>query len=219
MQTNNIIEYIKRNMLPEKQYKKSILMSGIITCMGLLFGFILGPLWVQLGMFMLIVFVICTVIVFNLMSKKLTLKRQLIVQTIIYANLCLQLGTLEAIIYTSEYGMDINMFLLYLPVIIIPIVLCITTSIMLKKKKKSNNKLGTIYAGIIGVISPLAGWRFSIIVNNSLSDNYTVPIILICLTIVNSAFSIGFLNIQKLYYLKKYDNTEMLSEVNLSKTN
>ena len=84
-------------------------------------------------MFMLLVFISGIISVSKFLSRELTLKRKLIIQTIIYINWFIQISLLETIIFTYEYGWQIGIALLYLPSVITPIILSLTTSIMLKK--------------------------------------------------------------------------------------
>lgn len=116
---------------------------------------------------------------------------------------------METIIFTYEYGWQIGILLLYLPSVITPIILSLTTSIMLKKECMARKTIRSSQIAIIGVSTGIVGWRIGIVLKN-LSAEYNVIIILICFTFVAAVFSIGFLNIQKLYYLHKYKKSDLM---------
>ena len=130
---NSIREYLEREMIVPQKYKQHIFVSGTLTLLWTLIGVRFGSYWFYIAMFMLLVFISGIISVSKFLSRELTLKRKLIIQTIIYINWFIQISLLETIIFTYEYGWQIGIVLLYLPSVITPIILSLTTSIMLKK--------------------------------------------------------------------------------------
>ena len=130
---NSIREYLEREMIVPQKYKQHIFVSGTLTLLWTLIGVRFGSYWFYIAMFMLLVFISGIISVSKFLSRELTLKRKLIIQTIIYINWFIQISLLETIIFTYEYGWQIGIALLYLPSVITPIILSLTTSIMLKK--------------------------------------------------------------------------------------
>lgn len=206
LQEKNIIEYINHEMFSSNEYNKFVLASGAWVILGLICGLVLGlrSLYIALVMVMIFLLSICAVLM--LKFKTLTITRKLIIQTIVCVSWFLQIVLLETIIFTTEYGWHLSILLLYLPGVLTPIIAGMVTSLIIKKQTIIFKKVRSIQLVIPGILTPLAGWRLGIILRD-INDDFTVPIILICFTFVSSVFSVGFLNIQKLYYFKKLVKT------------
>lgn len=198
-------------MIEPKNYKKYIAYSGIALFIGIWIAltFLSECLYI-LGM-MIIIFVASICIVSSFKATDLTLKKKLIIQTIIYLNWFLQFELSATMICVSEFGFNFLIILLYLPAIIISVVLCITKAHNLKKGKKFNDFPWAILTGIpvAGgiVLGRSLGGKISDFIGSVSGRSYNI-IFIVILVMLSCFFTIGVYNIQKLFYLKKYNINE-----------
>ena len=197
-------EYLNNEMILSKDYKKFVLGSGCFTFLGIAPAIFMGLYWLYIGIVMLLIFVVCVFITFRLACKELTLKSKIKIQAIIYICWYSQIGLFSAIVFIYAYGVNYNLIFLYLPSLLFCLFLFVATSIMIKTGKFSVKRNGAIKGLGFGFTAVVIGWRLASILDNSLSDDITVPIILSCFTFVNTLLSSGFLNFQKLYYLQRH---------------
>lgn len=200
-----IIEYLNTEMIATKDYRKFMLGSGLLVLWGIVPGILLRSYWIYIGIAMLLIFVICTCITFSLMSKELTLKTKIVIQSLIFVCWYFQIGLISAIIFIHEYGINYKLIFLYLPSLLVCAFLFILTSIMLQNGRFTPKINRSIQGFATGFTVAAMGWRLGSILYNTSSQAATVQIILICFTIVNTILSVGFLNFQKMYYMHKID--------------
>lgn len=207
MKQKSIEEYVKDDMIAPTNYKNQILLSGIIVFLGLWAGVISQRFFILVCMFLL--FIISFIIVLKSKTSGISLRKKLIIQTIIHFNWLLQFELLASLFFVHEFGINFGIFLLYLPAAICSIILCITKSINFKRKKTNQFKFPwAIFSTIPIALGIFGGLRTGKALNEALKTlstrSYTIVMILI-LVILSCFFSIGALNIQKMYYLKKYN--------------
>ncbi len=207
MRKDVIVEYLNSGLMARKNYKTFTLGSGFVVMWGILPGIYLKSYWLNIGIVMLLTFVVCVCIVFMLMSKDLTLKRKIKIEATIFTSWYLQFGLLCAILFIHEYGINYKLSFLYLPSLLVCILLFFLTSAMLRSEKLTFKKRISIKGLGIGVVAPLIGWRLAGLLDNSTTEDVAVPIALTCFTFVNTVISFGFLNFQKLYYLHKIERS------------
>lgn len=207
MKKDIIIEYLNREMISAKNYKKYVYSSGLLAIWGIVPGFFLGSFWLYIGVVMLLTFIICTCITLHIMSNELTLRNKIWIQTLIFVCWYFQIGSLSAVIFTYEYGVSYKLTFLYLPSLLVCLFLFVLTPIMLRNGKFTSKRSGLTQCLAVGFTAAVIGWRLGSFLDNASKQDTTVPIILVCFTFVNTALSVGFLNFQKLYYLKKVEKT------------
>lgn len=205
---NNTIlgEYIRSGVNILKSVKQ-LTMQGIAPFIFVLYtgvypGIVLGNLWIVLAIIMLITSFVLMVLIIILAHTVLTLKKRLIIHILIYFNWCFQLLMVQTQWYTAIYGFNIALLFLYIPVVIIPILLGY------RNAKKIKNGFAVSYSisqniqiGIGGMASGLIGIIIGKVFLQNVSQIMAINIVLICFSSVSALTSIGFLSIQRLYYL------------------
>ena len=126
MSRKNLIEYLKNGSIMElspKTYRILVYGSGGWSIIGLIYGLILENYWTYLSLFMLVEFFVAVTIVIVLSSRKLTIKRRLVIQLVINLSWILQISLIEIIVFTMTYGWHVCLLLLFLPIVVIPLLL------------------------------------------------------------------------------------------------
>lgn len=201
-----INEYINEDMINPAKYKNQVSFSGVVVFLGLWASVISQSFYIF--PLMLLLFIVSLIVVLKVKSSQLTLKKKLIIQTIIYFNWFLQFELLATMFFVYEFGWNFGVVLLYLPAILISITLCIVKAQNLKKGGKSKTFPWAIFATVPVALGIFGGLRSGKALNEVLKTlstrSYTIVMISI-LVIISCFFSIGAYNIQKLYYLRKYN--------------
>lgn len=204
MYIDNIANYIISGLgIPPEPKQFKLLISGpaIWSLFCFVPGSVLGGYWLLLSILMLLSSFIAMILVFRLSSKELTIKRRLILQLIIYSSYVLQFSLSEMLIFTMKYGFNIFLLLLYIPLILIPVLLGFRNSKRLRKSvifdlKQAAHSRVRITAMITGII----GMNIASFLKD-VDQNTVVIILLTGCSLLNGIFSVGFLSIQRLYYL------------------
>lgn len=222
MNINNLIEYMKLGLTikpDSKRFRRLVGASGIWTIIGFLYGIILGGYWKYIAIIMVITFLCAVVGVFVLSRQCLTIKNRLILQSIIYLSWNWQLILLETIIFTMAYGFGVHVLLLHLPSVLIPLLLGMKTAKMLKRDTPFSSKPITLSKiRLTGGMAGIIGMNFVAVFKN-MSQSTAIVIAVVCCVILNSIFSFGFLYLQRLYYLFKYEKLGMLPKEFFSNNN
>ena len=132
-----INEYINEDMINPAKYKNQVSFSGVVVFLGLWASVISQSFYIF--PLMLLLFIVSLIVVLKVKSSQLTLKKKLIIQTIIYFNWFLQFELLATMFFVYEFGWNFGVVLLYLPAILISITLCIVKAQNLKKRRKIEN--------------------------------------------------------------------------------
>lgn len=214
MNINNVIEYIKSGLgfVPEpKLFRKLGSGSGILTFLvGLIPGIVLGGYWMLISIIMIVSFLITMIVVYVLSAKELTVKNRLILQVIICLSWIWQMSLLVTMFYTMAYGINIYLFLLNIPTILIPLLLSVKASKKLKKDTPFNSReISHSHIRITGSMTGIIGMNLAAIFRN-VGQNTAIIIVLSSLLFLTYLFSFGLLSIQRLYYLYKLDKLGML---------
>lgn len=209
---NNVKRYVENGttLMSSKDYRFLVLGGSCWSLVGLGYGLILKGCFQSIALIMITIAVVLISLTFIFSIKKLTLKKRLILDTIIVANWVLQMSLLMAIIYIKSYGVNLYMILLYIPIVLFPIVFGFKTAKNLKKDFSISNKS----AGRRGLNSASLALLFGgvcLLLNiKHIPENIVVSVCLICLLFATAFLSIGFLSIQQLYYLFKLGKWEKL---------
>lgn len=196
--------------LSPKTYRILVYGSGGWSIIGLIYGLILENYWTYLSLFMLVEFFVAVTIVIALSSRKLTIKRRLVIQLVINLSWILQISLIEIIVFTMTYGWHVCLLLLFLPIVVIPLLLGVRISIMLKKGNYISKKIKTNSLALGGTITGLIGMNFGAVFRN-IEQGMAIILTLLVMLSLNCIFSMGLLYIQKLYYLIKYEKVGVLS--------
>lgn len=196
--------------LSSKTYRILVFGSGGWSIIGLIYGLILRNYWIYLSLFMLVEFFVAATIVIALSSRKLTIKRRLIIQIVINLSWILQISLIEIIVFTITYGWHVCLLLLFLPIAVIPLLLGVRISRMIKNGNYISKKITTNSLGLGGMMTGLIGMNFGAVFRN-IEQGKAIIFTLLVMLFLNCIFSMGLLYIQKLYYLLKYEKAGVLS--------
>lgn len=204
MESNNYAEYIYAGLgIAPKFFIKFAFTPLLLTiCAGIVPGVVMGGFWLAVSIIMLVSATALGVVVCICSLRKLTIQNRLLIQTFIYVNWILQYLLVEIMLFTISYGFKIQLFLLFLPVIFIPIGVGMRNAQRLKKNtpyyaRRFFDKIGYSGGWTAVVGAGLAGF---------INEKHAVIVILISVTFLVSLFSLGLLSIQRLYYLRKLKN-------------
>ena len=220
MNRKNLTEYLKNGFIMNsspKIYRSLIYGSGGWSLIGLIYGIILKKYWILISLFMVLAFFAAITIVIVLSFGKLTIKKRIIIQTIINLSWVLQISLMEIIIFTMTYGWCVWLLLLFLPTIVIPLSLGIIIHIRLKKDSYISKKITNSSFALVGAMTGLIGMNFGAIFRN-IEQSEAIILTLIIMLLINGIFSIGLVDIQKLYYLFKYEKVFVFLEDSFEKT-
>lgn len=213
MDRMNLMEYLESGLIRDsspKIYRTLVSGSGGWTLIGLIYGLVLKNYWIYLSVFMLVAFLVAATIVIVLSSRKLTIRRRLVIQTVISISWVVQISLIEIIIFTMAYGWHICLLLLFFPTILIPLLLGIRTSRMIKKEGYISKKITASSLTLTGTMTGLIGMNFGAIFRN-IEQREAIILTLLVMLLLNCIFSIGLLYTQKLYYLFKCEKLGILS--------
>ena len=207
MNSDNVYKYIYTGSMfneDERLYRKTCFGPFLLTLLtGLTPGGILKGFWPFLSLAMAVVSLACGIAVMVLASDFLTVKKALRLDVIIIGTWVFDLSILELMYFTMWKGFTPWILLINLPVVFVPLFAGIKTHRAIKKpdynpKKiaKSNRKTSFFSYGILGMI-------FARIFRN-VEQSVAIIVVLSCFSIVNGFMSMGFLSLQKLYYIKKF---------------
>ncbi len=207
MNSDNVYQFISTGSMfneDERLYRKTCFGPFLLTLLaGLTPGGILKGFWPFLSLAMALVSLACGISVLILATDFLTVKEALRLDVIIFGTWVFDLSILELMYFTILKGFTPWVLLINLPVVLIPLFAGIRTHRALKKpdynpKKtaKSNRKTSFFFYGILGI-------TFGAIFRN-VDQSVAIIIVLSCFSIVNGIMSMGFLSLQKLYYIKKF---------------
>jgi hypothetical protein len=205
------MKYVNSHIIAEKkEHRKRILGPTIIAfIIGLVPGLILKGKWLFLSVLMISIAIIALISVFIISSKPYGLKKSLLLDFITCVAWITEISFSETVIFTMWKGFHVSLILLYLPVIIIPLLVAIKTYKVLKKNSEYNPKqILHSKVRINGMFFGIVGMNFAIIFKDA-EQNIAIVAFLICFTFLNCVMSMGLLTVQKLYYISKYNMTEI----------
>ena len=178
----------------------------VVLCTGLFPGIMLGDYWLILSIVMLLTSFVLMVTIIIIARTALTLKKRLIIHILIYFNWCFHFLMIETQWFTVSYGFNPVLILLYIPVIIIPVMLGRRNSKRIKKGASVSYPVSqNIGVGMGGLASGVIGIIIGKLFLQNVSNNVAINVVLICFSCVSSLLSIGFLSVQRLYYLQKLE--------------
>lgn len=204
---NNIFQFVSTGSIfgnEKKTYRKNSIAPVLLTLMaGTIPGIILKKHWIYMTFALWIISIICSLTVFFISSKEITLKRCLWMDVCIFGAWVLDLSLLELMYLTIWKDFTPWFLLLLLPVIFVPLFSGIKIHKTLKKSEYGSKKNAKSNIKTIGVLSGILGMNFAAIFRN-VDQSTALVIVLLCLCILNAFMSLGMLSLQKLYYIKKY---------------
>lgn len=105
--------------------------------------------------------------------------------------------------FTMLYEFSAFLFILYVPIILVPVLLGIKCAREIHKNTTYNpQNIAHSRFLLSGIFTGVAGMNFAAIFRN-MEQSTAVVIVLICFTFVNSVLSVGLLSLQRLYFLIK----------------
>lgn len=215
MNIQNLIQYIKMGLTMKASVSSYLSLTCIPIILTVLF---LSPAMMIRGYFlttvliMLTISIIAFIAVFFFSKKRLTVKRRIIIQSIIYLDFVCQFVLLGSFFFMTSYKSGIGLILFNLPPILVPLIMGIITHCTLKSEKPlQRKKTAPIGFGISGAISGILGITIGKILSALGQDVMTV-IGLSCFMLLNGILSIGLLYFQRLYYMFKYEKLGLISE-------
>ena len=211
MNPDNVYKYIYTGSMfneDEKLYRKTCFGPLLLTLLGgLTPGGILKGFWPFLSLAMAVVSLACGIAVFVLASDFLTVKEALRLDVITTVAWVFDFSILNIMCFTMLKGFTPWVLLINLPVVLIPLFVGIIIYRALKKPDynpkataKSNLKF-SFFSSFFSYIS------LSIVldrISTNVEQRTAIIIVLLCFSIVNVFMSLGFLSLQKLYYIKKF---------------
>ncbi len=211
MNPDNVYKYIYTGSMfneDEKLYRKTCFGPLLLTLLGgLTPGGILKGFWPFLSLAMAVVSLACGIAVFVLASDFLTVKEALRLDVITTVAWVFDFSILNIMCFTMLKGFTPWVLLINLPVVLIPLFVGIIIYRALKKPDynpkataKSNLKF-SFFSSFFSYIS------LSIVldrISTNVEQRTAIIIVLLCFSIVNVFMSLGFLSLQKLYYMKKF---------------
>lgn len=215
MSNTTVEEYIQTGVSYFKSAKQmSIQGIGpflLVLYIGLFPGIMLGDYWLILSIIMLLTSVVLMITVIITARTALTLKKRLIIHVLICFNWCFHLLMIETQWFTVGYGFNSILLLLYIPVIIIPVMLGYRNAKRIKKGAPVSYPVSqSIGVGMGGLASGVIGIIIGKLFLQNVSNNVAINVVLICFSCVSSLLSMGFLSVQRLYYLQKLEKSTHL---------
>ena len=210
MRINNIINYVCVGLkpLPNSEELRTQMVGAAVLgmCFGIMPIFIYTGIWWLIGMVMVAVAVLGIVVASVIVSKKLTIYSCLVLKSITHLEWFFQCSLIETMFFVDSQGLKWTIIWIYLPCIIIPLLM---GWLMHKKLMKDveyavDNTPKFEFKWGVGAICGHAGT--TIVANRGQSEMAIVA--LVGFGIVNCLMSFGLLDIQKLYYYKKYNLSE-----------
>lgn len=216
MDSDQYIRYIEAGLgisPKKKQFRKlalgplfMILLMGIIPCV------VLGGYWLILLSIMLITTIAMTLTIFIMSSKPLTIRNRLEMQALLYTNWVFQVLMIETMFFLIAYGVNFVLVLIYIPPLATPLALGLKNAKKLRmngawlQKKGATVLLPFGWAGMIGVCLAKSFFRQA-------TNQGVMVFVIVSLTALSCAFSIGLLAYQRIFYLKKYIDSDVYETV------
>lgn len=208
MYLENISKYITSGAIfakNKKAYRKNSSGPVLLTILaGIVPGVVLRGYYLCLTAILVILAFSCALSVYRITSNILTLKKKLILETIIYGTWVSELSILEFMYFTMWKGVNFWVLLIYLPVILVPIFAGIKANKMMKGLNYIPKSIAQNNIRVVGFFAGILGMNFMAIFRN-IDQSIAIVIGLLCFSVLNGFMSLGLLSIQKLHYLKKYN--------------
>ncbi len=211
MDPNVVSAYIQSGLgippVPKQFRKTAIAPFFMVLLIGVYPGAILGSYWLVLSLVMIVSSLAMAVSVFVLSKKELTLHNRLTMQAVSYSNWIIQIVLIQTLYYTTIYGVDLWMALMYLPPIVTPLLVGKRNVRRLQSGKTypAPPKNGWV-CGIVFGFSGILGVRLGkALLSSGTSSQVAVAIALVCFTLISCPMSLGLLSYQRIYLLKKYN--------------
>lgn len=209
----NIKNYILSGTTMIKNLKQYfILQFGpfLLLPFNLMIGFVLGGWYTVFSVGMMgLALILCLFGLF--LYRKKTVVAKLWCQAFIYLHFILQFLTIQILCFSMTYGSSFALIFLIIPLFLIPV---ITIYFHHRKIKKSSFqfeiKPATGKIALIGGSLGLSIYLFAkqAIASADFSQNKAILFVVLIILLINSLFSIGFLNFHKIYLCKKFDLKE-----------
>ena len=212
MRINNVINYVCAELkpLPNSEDMRSFMVA--IAVLGIFGGafsiFMYSGIWDFIGIVMIIVAVLGVIGASIIVSKKLTIYMCLVLKTMTHLEWFFHCSLIETMFLVKWQGFSSTVIWIYLPGIVVPLLMgwLMHKKLMKEVEYVVNDAPQIEFKWGAGVFSGHAG---TTVVANMGQDE-TVIATLVGFGIVNCAMSLGLLNIQKLYYYKKYNLSEYI---------
>ena len=208
MNSDNVYRYVSMGSMfkeNEKLYRINCFAPFLLTLLaGLTPGRALKGVWPFMSLVMVLVSLACGILVLVLASDLLTVREALRLDVIIIGTWVFDLSMLELMYFTMLKGFTPWVLLINLPVVLIPLFAGIIIHRALKKPDynpketaKSNRKTSFFFYGILGM-------NLAAILFRNVDQSVAIIVVLSCVSFLNGVMSMGFLSLQKLYYIKKF---------------
>ena len=217
MNRDNALEYIKSGLgiAPQKRLFRLLSCGPLFMAitMGLFPGVALKGFHLAISVIMICMCLVALIMVFIRSNQELSVKNRLILQSIIYVAYIFELLLLELQWFLFAYPLNVFLFILYVPPILIPVLLGIKAAKKIRKDTPFRSK-EIVHSGlrVSGTMAGFAGMTFAAIFLKDLSQDILIIIMLLCIMVVSSIMSFGLLSVQRLYYWHKLQKLGLLPE-------
>lgn len=212
MNITNIKDYVRLGCdpIPDKQeFRKNVRTPLWFTLiLGLFPGFMLEGYWLLISCALILVNIISIKMVYTSSSFIITLERCLMLKFVINLAWVIELSLLELMYFSLMIGFHASVLLLYLPFVFVPLSIGFFFHRQMKKKENSKPKNSSpVIIGNLGFLAGILGVYLSKVFLRDADKGVVNVVLAVCVVLINSLISIGLLDIQKLYYVKKYNIT------------
>lgn len=208
----NITNYVRAGCEPipdDKFFRQGILGPCFLTLLGGLYpGLVLKGPYLSIAFWLILINVISTIAVYKMAAYGITHKVCLKLKSVMCLAWVIELSLLEVMYFSLWRGFRISVLLLFTPIVLIPLIMGFVYHKNMKKPAKSSSK-GSAGSkiGKIGGGCGIASYLLAKALFKDVEQSTAIIAVLICITLINSIMSIGLLNIQRLYYMHKYNIT------------
>jgi len=208
----NIKNYVLAgcNRIPdEKYYRRTVNGTLLLTLLGGIYpGVVLKGGYLLITVLLLLLNILSIWKIYSFTSGGYTYKGSLVLNCILCTAWVLEFSLLELMYFSMLKGFHISVLLLYVPVILFPLILgFIAHKNMHTKRRAAPKSVIGATVGAVGLVSGLLGRRIAKTYFSDVDQATAIIIVLACLVIVSTIISAGFLDVQRLYYMKKYNIT------------
>ena len=197
---------LKGSLLGEEKnaYRIGSFLPSTAMIFACIFGGSLREIFGNLLLAMFLISLACVIIVFKVSKYGLFLHEALWLDAVISVTWFLNISILELFCFLMVRNFTPLFFLIYLPNVIVPLLsgFLIWKSLKNKNYGKKASMIPTITVGGLGL--GLICRRISRLILKDASQKQVFMFALVTLCLLNCGASLGFLSLQKLYFIKKY---------------
>lgn len=212
----NVIKYIRAGcepVLEDKFFNDQC--KGLFVCtafMATVPGIVLKGYFLLITILLYIANIVSAIALYKHTGYRVSHKTYLKAKVILCLSWVFEWSLLVLMCFAIGYGFRATVILLYVPVVATPLTMGYINYRKLKKPIEYNPKSKSTRVGSVGMVGFWSGMVITNVVravfgNVNVEQNTAIAIVLICFSIVNTAKSRGLVDIQRIYFMKKYNIT------------